>query len=184
MPLYFNKGSGRRGRYLGWAGFLWAITRDASAINKAGCERGWHYSNNHGIRNLAFVDFTEFTVLTSEEDIDQYLAEDNLLFRDVSRPDDINQGALGNCWLMGSISAVAESEESIKWLFCDQDTCNEQGNYKVRIFDIVTNRWEEVQVSLGGARKNIPYGHSKSGGKWVPVLEKAFADKVGATKLL
>lgn len=77
---------------MGWAGFVWAVTKDPSSIRADGCDRGWHFSNTQGATDLAKVDFTEYDVLTTEEDVANYIEQDKMLFKGGIDPDDINQG--------------------------------------------------------------------------------------------
>lgn len=177
FPLYENAGSSR---YLGWAGFVWAVTKDPELIKENGCDRGWHFSNNQGITSLAAAQFTEYDVLISEADIAAYVEADKQLFKEGVDPDDINQGMLGDCWLMGAMSALAEFEDAVRWIFCQRETCDAEGNYALQLYDVVERRW----VAVSADAKSVPYGHAKSGEKWVPVLEKAFADKFGGYEQL
>mmetsp|Transcript_40164 Transcript_40164/g.95416 ORF Transcript_40164/g.95416 Transcript_40164/m.95416 type:complete len:189 (-) Transcript_40164:1451-2017(-) len=64
-------------------------------------------------------------------------------FEDRVRPDDIAQGALGDCYLLGAASMLAEDPERVKRLFLVRDY-NKAGIYAVRLFWEGT--WETVVV--------------------------------------
>jgi len=54
------------------------------------------------------------------------------LFVDNPDPNDINQGALGNCWFLAAMASLAESPAIVKRLFINQEY-NEFGVYQLRI---------------------------------------------------
>lgn len=54
------------------------------------------------------------------------------LFENDPDPNDIRQGAIGNCWFLASIAALAESPVLVKRLFITTEY-NEFGIYKLRI---------------------------------------------------
>ena len=58
-------------------------------------------------------------------------------------PNDIKQGALGNCWFLASIASIAENPALVKRLFITQDY-NECGFYKLKICK--DDEWIEVVV--------------------------------------
>ena len=62
-------------------------------------------------------------------------------------PNDLGQGAIGDCWLISSMSAVAEFEGMIQKLFVDcADQCNAEGKYTVRLFDLPSQEWKEYEI--------------------------------------
>jgi hypothetical protein len=46
---------------------------------------------------------------------------------------DIQQGALGNCWVLSAIASLAEYPERIYDMF-DQKELNESGVYSIRLY--------------------------------------------------
>ena len=97
------------------------------------------------------------------------------LFDDGIDPNDINQGALGNCWFLASIASVAENPALIKRIFITQEY-NEQGIYQLRICK--NGEWVKVTVDdyipcyLHGG----PMFCRATGDElWVLLLEKAYA---------
>jgi hypothetical protein len=61
-----------------------------------------------------------------------------------TEPGDIQQGGLGDCWLLSSIAALAEFPEDIRSLFPGQDNLSETGHYTVRLFDSTKSAWVDV----------------------------------------
>jgi calpain-15 len=100
---------------------------------------------------------------------------DPQLFCDGIDPNDINQGALGNCWFLASIASVAENPALIKRLFITQEY-NEQGIYQLRICK--NGEWVKVTVddyipcyNWGGPM----FCRATGDELWVLLLEKAYA---------
>ena len=89
---------------------------------------------------------------------------------------DIVQGSLGDCYLLGTISAIAEYPARIERLFYSK-TINNAGIYCVQI--CVTGIWEDVIVDdlfpCQNYSKKPAFTTSKSGEIWVMLLEKAWA---------
>ena len=97
------------------------------------------------------------------------------LFEDDANPNDIRQGALGNCWFLASIAALAESPALVKRLFITEEY-NEFGIYKLRICKngewVVVTIDDYIPCSLNGG----PMFSSSNGNElWVLLLEKAYA---------
>ncbi|HAO22905.1 MAG TPA: hypothetical protein DCQ37_22125, partial [Desulfobacteraceae bacterium] len=89
---------------------------------------------------------------------------------------DIMQGALGDCYLLGTISAIAKYPERITRLFSSK-TINNAGIYCVQI--CVTGIWEDVIIDdyfpCFKQSKKPAFANSESGDIWVMLLEKAWA---------
>lgn len=97
------------------------------------------------------------------------------LFCDGIDPNDINQGALGNCWFLASIASVAENPALIKRLFITKEY-NEQGLYQLRICK--NGEWVKVTVDdyIPCYYSGGPMFCRASGDElWVLLLEKAYA---------
>ena len=97
------------------------------------------------------------------------------LFCDGIDPNDINQGALGNCWFLASIASVAENSALIKRLFITQEY-NEKGLYQLRI----CKNGEWVKVTVDDYIPCYNYGgpmfcRATGDELWVLLLEKAYA---------
>lgn len=100
---------------------------------------------------------------------------DPKLFDDGIDPNDINQGALGNCWFLASIASVAENPALIKRLFITQEY-NEQGLYQLKICK--NGEWLKVTVDdyIPCYYSGGPMFCRATGDElWVLLLEKAYA---------
>ena len=131
-----------------------------------------------------------------------------LLCSDGILPEDIVQGGLGDCWLLCSISAVAEFPALIRSLFKTKNY-NPYGKYTVTLFDIYANSFVNIEVDTRvpceGTRKEVRDRREKrkniksaadlsraeplakprytgpvGGELWVPLLEKAVAKLLGS----
>lgn len=97
------------------------------------------------------------------------------LFEDDIDPNDIRQGALGNCWFLASIASLAESPALVRRLFIT-DKYNEFGIYKLRICKngewVVVTIDDYIPCYLNGG----PMFSSANGNElWAILLEKAYA---------
>ena len=93
---------------------------------------------------------------------------------------DIMQGALGDCYLLAAISALAEYPERMQKCILSK-TINNAGIYCVQI--CVTGIWEDVIIDdefpiVMGEDKSA-FAYSKNGSTWVMFLEKAYAKVYG-----
>ncbi|KAK3283109.1 hypothetical protein CYMTET_9187 [Cymbomonas tetramitiformis] len=116
-------------------------------------------------------------------------------------PTDIAQGQLGDCWLLSSISSLAEFPEVVKYSFVTKDT-NLEGKYVVRIYDpklaAASHRttigapkagkqeWIEITVDdyLPCSNGKPAFAAAPGGDFWVCILEKAYAKYVGSYEKL
>jgi calpain-15 len=90
-------------------------------------------------------------------------------------PNDINQGALGNCWFLASIASVAENPALIRRLFITKEY-NEKGLYQLRICK--NGEWVKVTVDdyIPCYYSGGPMFCRATGDElWVLLLEKAYA---------
>ena len=107
-------------------------------------------------------------------------------------PSDIHQGAVGNCWLLSGISALAEFDGAIKKLFrktknLDQRPFDKPNMYTVTLWDLAT--WKEVDIKIDERLCAAPAGSgqihllaskpSEDGGLWDCYVEKALAIHCG-----
>jgi hypothetical protein len=95
------------------------------------------------------------------------------LFLDGVSADDINQGAVGDCWFLSAVTGVAgrdpqSLQEGIKE--------NPNGTISVRLYDSEGNEhWVTVTPELPLDEDGNPAGVSSNGELWVAYYEKAFA---------
>jgi len=104
-------------------------------------------------------------------------------------PGDIQQGALGDCWLLGAFAAFAEVPGGLQNLFVNKEASS-RGKYKVRIYDAIDKVWTEVTVDdrIPVIKKSLRDGYvptaafARPNGNelWVMLLEKAFAKFCGS----
>jgi hypothetical protein len=179
QPIYHNADTGR---YLSYCGYMWVLGRSTDKA-KEGRASGYHFSDAQGIEDVLGNTFEKYDLISDPTDVEAFIEDSKRLFKGEPpcEPNDINQGPLGDCWLMGSIAALAEKSERVQQLFVT-DTPDADGNYTVRLFDVQPSvkDWVEIQSHANTS----PYAHSKSGEKWLVVLERAFAIKFGDFKKL
>jgi len=90
-------------------------------------------------------------------------------------PDDILQGALGDCWLLAAIAAIAEFPQYIEEeLFVTKvlDGDDQPGKYRLRLYDAAASAWEEVTID-----DRIPCDPKKA---WFDAPTPLFAKNYGA----
>ena len=97
------------------------------------------------------------------------------IFEDGVEPGDINQGALGNCYLLAALSSLAEFPERVKAMFVTQQI-NKAGIYMVRFF----LNGQETPVIVDeflpcNASGKPAFATCRDSELWVSILEKAWA---------
>lgn len=102
--------------------------------------------------------------------------ENASLFGDKLSIDDIEQGNLGNCYFMSSISAIAKYPKLIEKLF-GTETLNKKGFYELTLF--LDGEWQKVIVDdnfpFSTETDKFCFSKPKGGKIWVMLLEKAWA---------
>lgn len=107
------------------------------------------------------------------------------MFSGEIEPSDIAQGALGDCWLLASLAAVAEKHShliSSAYLTSRASVC---GLYRIKVYDVFngTPKWtvytidDFVPVENGTKRPKFCKPHG--GEMWVLLMEKVFAKMMG-----
>jgi len=111
------------------------------------------------------------------------------LFDDIA-PDDLLQGAIGNCWLLAALAAVAEFPELIESLF-REDGSSPTGEYTVRLWSAEADDWQCVHIdNLIPSKWNFGepeacFANSPPGGEeWPLLIEKAVAKFCGSFDLI
>lgn len=107
-----------------------------------------------------------------------------VIFKDDASPGDIEQGQLGDCWLLSALGVVAMKPAILKHLFVKAD--GKRGEYKLRFYR--EGKWEEVTIDdrfpCGADGKPI-FGHCKDPEEiWVLLIEKALAKLLGTYEAL
>mmetsp|Transcript_30013 Transcript_30013/g.95912 ORF Transcript_30013/g.95912 Transcript_30013/m.95912 type:complete len:482 (-) Transcript_30013:149-1594(-) len=114
----------------------------------------------------------------------EILPEGFALFLDGIKPNDIEQGELGDCWLLGAFAAAAEFPSLIQRAFNTSEK-NWRGKYKVTLFDPCEKKWVDIIIDdripcIKGSDPPKPIFCRPNGGElWVLLLEKAFAKMCG-----
>ena len=120
-------------------------------------------------------------------ELDLWHAQESVLFPPKIRASDLQQGGLGNCWLISGFACVAEHQGIIQRNFYTKEKSS-RGKYAVRIYDRAKDRWEKVVVDdlvpcKRGTR--MPLFACPSGNHFWPILmEKAFAKYCGSYEAL
>lgn len=102
------------------------------------------------------------------------------IFFDKIEPNDIKQGALGNCWFLSALSSLAERPSLVRRLFVTT-TVNQFGIYRVKL--CINGEW--IYITLDDFFPCYPMGSpifSAAHGNelWVLLLEKAYAKTKGS----
>jgi hypothetical protein len=96
---------------------------------------------------------------------------------------DVNQGYVGDCWLLSSLAEVADRYPSdIRNMFSYQGSAMENGSlvglYSVRLFSnsgVAEHILVDTELPSGGGY----YDHPANGALWVALAEKAYAEANG-----
>lgn len=101
-------------------------------------------------------------------------------------PDDIAQGALGNCWFLAAAATLAQVPSRVDKLFLN--TVNElspNGIYGVNFYTlgvphtVIVDDWLPLRENWDGSNSTMFAGIGPDSALWVPILEKAFAKYQG-----
>lgn len=100
-------------------------------------------------------------------------------------PTDLNQGGVGNCWIISAISAIAEVPGRVTNLMLN-DEISEAGIYGVNMYALGVPYTEYVDDFLPiaedwetGEMGHLFAGLGKDGSIWGAIVEKAYAKKYG-----
>ena len=103
------------------------------------------------------------------------------LIRDFVRPDDVRQGAVGNCWFVGALSILAHQKPHlVKALFPFNQDFSEYGVYLVRLCK--DGVWRNVIVDdMLPCNRDARLAYTTAARRqlWVPLIEKAAAKLCG-----
>ncbi|KAG8464683.1 hypothetical protein KFE25_010051 [Diacronema lutheri] len=94
---------------------------------------------------------------------------------------DVDQGSLGDCWLMSAFACAAEVDGLIQSLFVTREF-SARGKYVVRLYDGNAARWTHVTIDewVPAQGRKPAYAQPAGNELWVMLLEKAFAKHVGS----
>eukprot|EP00667_Euglena_gracilis_P001388 EG_transcript_1388 len=97
------------------------------------------------------------------------------VIREEARPDDIRQGALGNCWFMGAMSVLASNPRLVEKVLLTKEY-NPYGVYQLQLCH--NGLWRRLVVDdLFPCTELAMLAYTKGARRqlWVPLLEKAAA---------
>lgn len=111
-----------------------------------------------------------------------WMGETCVLYGDSIQPCDVNQGQLGDCWLLCSLASLAEFPHLVENLFLGKSaSANEAGVYKVqfckngRRIGVIVDDYFPCH-SYGG----LIYSRGRGPELWVSLVEKAYAKLHGS----
>ncbi|KAJ3444064.1 calpain [Anaeramoeba flamelloides] len=104
------------------------------------------------------------------------------LFKEGMSPEDIEQGSLGDCYLLSSISVLSLQEEKVMKIFLTKQYQPEFGFFIVRFFS--DDQWHKIIVDdylPCGSNGRPIFARSKNNDElWVQIIEKAYAKMFGS----
>lgn len=112
--------------------------------------------------------------------------EDHLSVFTTVSPNDLDQGELGDCWLISSLATVAEYPDFVMQLI-DQQHIPRNGKYAVNLFDFAQGRMVKVEVDdrFPSAKHECAFVKITHDGElWPCIMEKAFAKMYGGYEKL
>ncbi|CAI5439239.1 unnamed protein product [Caenorhabditis angaria] len=99
------------------------------------------------------------------------------------KPSDIEQGGLGDCWLMCAMTLIAERPDLLDSIFPSKDY-SPQGVYRVKV--CVEGEWKVIIVDdffpCCNGKMTMAVGRRNQ--LWVPLIEKALAKALGSYSML
>lgn len=106
------------------------------------------------------------------------------LTKDDASPGDIEQGQLGDCWILSALGVVAVRPQILKHLFVKIDP--KRGEYTLRFYR--EGKWEEVTIDdrIPCGQDGLPvFAHCIDPEEiWVPIIEKGLAKLLGTYEAL
>jgi hypothetical protein len=150
---------------------------------------GWPYEDESFLGAAALGDHSEDAGQTAKQmaadtdwvraqDLDIFKGKRPQLFEGKIEPDDLCQGAVGDCWLVAALACAAENPDSIRRMFSTKEY-NPRGLYKVKIFDPHAKKFIKIIVDDRIPCKKgtkVPRFMSPNGNElWAIILEKAYA---------
>eukprot|EP00928_Gymnodinium_smaydae_P042082 TRINITY_DN28397_c0_g1_i2.p1 TRINITY_DN28397_c0_g1~~TRINITY_DN28397_c0_g1_i2.p1 ORF type:complete len:419 (+),score=81.16 TRINITY_DN28397_c0_g1_i2:416-1672(+) len=108
-------------------------------------------------------------------------------------PSDVLQGALGDCWLLASIAALAEFPNYIKENILVEKDVTDDGKYTVRLYDMGSTSWKDIVIDdlipchprQWCDSCSVPcFSQPHDNELYILLIEKAFAKYAGSYALL
>ncbi|EYB98912.1 hypothetical protein Y032_0127g1413 [Ancylostoma ceylanicum] len=102
------------------------------------------------------------------------------VFRD-PRSSDIEQGVLGDCWLLSAMALIAERPDVLEHILLTKEYSH-CGVYQVRL--CIDGQWKIVLVDdffpCRPETRSIAFADGRKNQLWVPLIEKALAKQLGS----
>ena len=102
-----------------------------------------------------------------------------LMFKNSAHPNDIQQGMLGDCYLLSSLSSIAEYPSLAERIVEYED--NQSGLYGIWL--CLDGEWQLITVDgwlvVRSADKRVAFSYSNDEELWVSIIEKAYAKAYG-----
>ncbi|KAL7568740.1 hypothetical protein ACA910_021733 [Epithemia clementina (nom. ined.)] len=117
------------------------------------------------------------------QDLDSFAGKRPQLFEGEIEPNDLCQGAVGDCWLVAAFACASEFPDMIRHMFLTKEY-NPRGIYKVRIYDPQAERWVVIKVDdripCEKGTKTPRFMKPQGNELWAILLEKAYAKFAGS----
>lgn len=117
------------------------------------------------------------------QDLKQCQGKRPQLFEGEIEPNDLCQGAVGDCWLVAAFACASEFPDMIRHLFLTKEY-NPRGLYKIRIFDPQQEKWVVITVDdripCKKGTKTPRFMKPNGNELWAILLEKAYAKLCGS----
>ena len=104
------------------------------------------------------------------------------IFGDGISPDDINQGGLGNCWLLSAASAIAEKPGRMEKVFLNRENyLNAAGIYGFNFYSlgvphtVIIDDFLPLEDGSHGKKTTVFSEIGDDSSLWGPLLEKAIS---------
>jgi hypothetical protein len=116
-------------------------------------------------------------------ELEQFKGKRPQLFEGAIEPDDLCQGAVGDCWLVAAFACASEFPDMIRHMFLTKEY-NPRGLYKIRIYDPQAEKWVVVvvddRIPCKKGTKRPLYMKPNGAELWAILLEKAYAKHCGS----
>ena len=115
--------------------------------------------------------------------LNDFVNEPSLFGSEGIRPEDVQQGLIGNCWFMASIAAYAEYPGRVESLFLNKQA-SQNGLYAVNLWalNVPVTIMVDDDVPLRSVGDQLGAWFAKigdDGSLWGPIIEKALAKLYG-----
>ena len=155
------------------------------------CCFGWPYEDDDFMGSSALGDHDDQTGKEMERNTDWIRAGElkafhgktPQLFEGDIEPNDLCQGAVGDCWLVAAFACASEFPDVVRHMFLTKEY-NPRGLYKVRIFHPLEEKWVVVtiddRIPCPKGTKSPHFMKPNGNEMWAILLEKAYAKLCGS----